>query len=117
MPITLDHTIVPSRDHDQLARFFASIFGLRYDGLGPHFAPVRVNESLVLDFDTVDSSETHHYAFHVSDREFDEILQRIKEAGIAYGSSYRSPEDRQLNSQKEAVACISGIPAVIPSSS
>ena len=49
MAITLDHTIVPSNDHDAGARFFARIFGLGYDGAG-HFAPVRVNDSLTLDF-------------------------------------------------------------------
>ena len=52
MSILLDHTIVPARDKDESARFFARIFGLRYDGPVSHFAPVRVNDTLTLDFDT-----------------------------------------------------------------
>ena len=32
MSIVLDHTIVPARDKDASARFFARIFGLAYDG-------------------------------------------------------------------------------------
>lgn len=87
MPITLDHTIVPSHDRDQAARFFAYVLGLRYAGPGSCFAQVRVNGSLVLDFAMAVSFETHHYAFHVSDRQFEEVLERIREAGIAYGSS------------------------------
>jgi hypothetical protein len=42
MTIELDHTIVPSRDKEAAARFFARIFGLGYDGPVSHFAPVRV---------------------------------------------------------------------------
>src|SRR5260370_9141524 len=50
MTITLNHTIVSARDKDAAARFFAEIFGLRFEGLGGHFAPVRVNDTLTLDF-------------------------------------------------------------------
>jgi catechol 2,3-dioxygenase-like lactoylglutathione lyase family enzyme len=100
MSITLNHTIVPAKDKDAAARFFARIFGLNYDGPMSHFAPVRVNEELTLDFDTADSFEPHHYAFHVSDDEFDAIFQRVQEAGIPWGSDPRSAANRQLNSRK-----------------
>jgi len=50
MTITLNHTIVSARDKDAAARFFAEIFGLRFEGLGGHFAPVRVKDTLTLDF-------------------------------------------------------------------
>ena len=39
---------------------------------------------VTLDFDNWDHFEMHHYAFHVSDAEFDAIFGRIKEAGIPY---------------------------------
>jgi hypothetical protein len=51
MAITLNHTIVPAHDKEASARFFAQIFGLSYDGPMSHFAPVRVNDELTLDFD------------------------------------------------------------------
>ena len=85
MTITLDHTIVPSNDHDEAARFLARIFGLEYDGAG-HFAPVRVNEHLTLDFANRSDFDEHHYAFLVGDGEFDEIFQRLVAEGIVYGS-------------------------------
>ena len=78
MAITLNHTIVPARDKEASAKFFAHMFGLKYDGAKGHFAPVRVNETLTLDFDNWDHFEMHHYAFHVSDAEFDAIFGRIK---------------------------------------
>ena len=100
MNIRLNHTIVPARDKEAAARFFAQIFGLRYDGPMGHFAPVRINEDLTLDFDNAESFEHHHYAFQVGDEEFDAIFQRIREARIPYGSGPRSLEDGQLNSRK-----------------
>jgi catechol 2,3-dioxygenase-like lactoylglutathione lyase family enzyme len=71
--------------------------GLKYEGAARHFAPVRINETLTLDFDNWDHFEMHHYAFRVSDAEFDAIFGRIKEAGIPYGSGPFSQEDMQTN--------------------
>jgi len=97
MSIVLDHTIVPAHDNESSARFFARIFGLHPEAVVSHFAPVRVNDTLVLDFDTCATFEPHHYAFKVSDTEFDAIFQRVGQEGIAYGSGPRSPDDMAIN--------------------
>jgi catechol 2,3-dioxygenase-like lactoylglutathione lyase family enzyme len=98
MTITLNYTVVSARDKDAAARFFAEIFGVRFEGLGGHFAPVRVNDTLTLDFaDAKGAVASQHYAFHVSDTEFDAILQRVKDAGLTFGSGPRSLEDGKLN--------------------
>jgi catechol 2,3-dioxygenase-like lactoylglutathione lyase family enzyme len=98
MPIMLNHTIVPARDKKAAARFFAQLFGLKSGSSDGHFAPVRVNDTLTLLFaDDMDSFESHHYAFHVSDGEFDAIFQRVKEAGLAFGSAPWSLDDGKLN--------------------
>jgi len=97
MAIVLDHTIVPAHDKAASARFFARIFGLSYDGPQSHFAPVRVNEGLTLDFDERERFEPHHYAFKVSEAEFDAIFARVENEGIPYGSGPRSRTDRQIN--------------------
>ena len=98
MTITLNHTFVWARDKDAAARLFAEIFGLRFEGLRGRFAPVRVNDTLTLDFrDAKGAIASQHYAFHVSDAEFDAILQRVKKAGLAFGSGPWSLEDGKLN--------------------
>jgi catechol 2,3-dioxygenase-like lactoylglutathione lyase family enzyme len=97
MAIVLNHTIVPAHDKVASAEFFARIFGLDYRGPHSHFAPVQVNDGLTLDFDNRDRFESHHYAFKVSETEFDEIFGRVKKAGISYGSGPRSRTDGEIN--------------------
>jgi catechol 2,3-dioxygenase-like lactoylglutathione lyase family enzyme len=97
MGIVLDHTIVPARDKEESARFLARILGLRYEGTVSHFAPVRVNDTLTLDFDTETDFDCHHYAFKVSEAEFDGIFERVRGERILYGSGPFSPEDMMIN--------------------
>jgi catechol 2,3-dioxygenase-like lactoylglutathione lyase family enzyme len=99
MTITLNHTIVPSHDKIASAKFFADLFGLSFDaGTVGYFAPVRVNDTLTLDFDDdVDRFDAHHYAFKVSESEFDAIFGRIKRAGIPFGSEPHARENRLIN--------------------
>jgi catechol 2,3-dioxygenase-like lactoylglutathione lyase family enzyme len=98
MAITLNHTIVPARDKDAAARLFARIFGLAYKANGGHFAPVKLNDALTLLFsDEEPGFESHHYAFHVAEAEFDAIFGRVKEAGLIFGSAPWSAEDGKLN--------------------
>ena len=95
----LNHTIVPAADKEASARFFAYIFGLTYDGPAGHFAPVKVNETLTMDFDDAPAKDIdhHHYAFKVSNSEFDAVLSRLKSDEIPYGSSPWSRTDSKLN--------------------
>ncbi|PZC46114.1 MAG: Glyoxalase/Bleomycin resistance protein/Dioxygenase superfamily protein [Chloroflexi bacterium] len=93
----LDHTIVPSHDKEASAKFIAKIFGLEYKGPWGPFAPVKFNETLSMDFGERPEVHHNHYAFIVTDEEFDAIFQRIKDEGIPYGSGPRSVDDMQIN--------------------
>ena len=102
MSIILDHTIVPSHDREASGRFFADNFGLTYGGPAEHFAPVKANDTLTMDFDNREGFESHHYAFHVGDQEFDDIIGRIKDRRITYGSGPRDLDDMQINTRRGA---------------
>ena len=108
MAIRLDHTIVPAKDKAAAAAFFAEIFGLEVTPGPGHFAQVQINESLTFDF--ADEREAWggpgfdpaigrslHFAFHVSDEEFDAIFSRVKARGLAYGAQPWSHTDGKLN--------------------
>lgn len=107
MTIRLDHTIVPAKDKGASAAFFADIFGLTVTPGEGHFTQVRINESLTLDFaDEPEawggpgfdprSGRSHHYAFHVTDPEFDAIFARVKARGLPYGSGPFNHTDGKL---------------------
>ncbi len=97
MPVHLDHHIVPAHDKEASARWFAEIMGLEYKGPWGHFAPVKVDEYLSLDFDTSEDFQTSHYAFLVTDPEFDEILGRVQGKKIVYGSGPFDHTDMEIN--------------------
>lgn len=100
MTITLNHTIVPARNKQASAEFFAGIFGLKVESPIGHFAAVRVNDTLTLDFAERSEFESHHYAFCVSDAEFDAIFARVKEAGLEYSSDPMHHNKGQINHRK-----------------
>jgi catechol 2,3-dioxygenase-like lactoylglutathione lyase family enzyme len=100
MPITLNHTIVPSRDKEGSARFFARIFGLRDVTAAGHFAQVHVNDDLSFDWDSRDGFEAHHYAFLVSEQEFDAIFARLKSEDVRYGSGPSAPANGEINTRR-----------------
>ncbi|MDM0085560.1 VOC family protein [Variovorax sp. J31P179] len=85
MPIQLNHTIVKARDPRASAELLAELLGrgapVRY---GPFFG-VEIDNGVTLDFMQVDGEvDSQHYAFLVSEREFDEIFGRIRAHGISY---------------------------------
>jgi len=97
MTITLNHTIVPSHNKTESDRFYSRIFGFHYSGEFSHFVVVKVNDTLSLDFANREKFESHHYAFKVSEQEFDEIFGRIKAESIKYGSGPFEPENMSIN--------------------
>ncbi|MGH9344733.1 MAG: VOC family protein [Terriglobia bacterium] len=99
MSIILNHTIVPVRDKRTAAKFLADLLGLEVREVS-HFAAVRINDELTLDFDDSENFDSHHYAFLVNDQRFDEIFGRIKEHAISYAADPFHREVGQINHRK-----------------
>ena len=98
MAIELNHTIVPAHDKEASALFYERIFGLKYEGPLGHFAPIRIpSQSLTLDFDNREKFQPQHYAFKVSESEFDEIFGRVKAEDLVYGSEPWTSENMEIN--------------------
>ena len=84
MTIELNHTIVPARDPKASAQFLAGILGLSVDPPVAHFTPVTLANHVTLDYDQDDDFGSHHYAFLVSDDEFDAAFARIQDSGVTF---------------------------------
>jgi catechol 2,3-dioxygenase-like lactoylglutathione lyase family enzyme len=100
MTIRLDHTIVPATDKVASAEFFAEIFGLTVKPGQGYFAQVQVNESLTLDFADEPAPQSHHYAFHISEAEFEAIFGRVQAKGLPYGSGPYNRTDGQIYTRR-----------------
>ncbi|MEU2822481.1 VOC family protein [Streptomyces sp. B27] len=86
MSVELNHTIIHSRDNRESAEFLAELLGLEAGPEWGPFVPVVLANGVTLDFATVpeESITPQHYAFLISEAEFDAAFARIQELGIAY---------------------------------
>jgi catechol 2,3-dioxygenase-like lactoylglutathione lyase family enzyme len=84
MAVLLNHTIVPVKDKKADSEFIAQILGLEPPTpMGP-FMCVETANDVSLDYDDRWEVTSHHYAFLVSEDEFDAIFGRVQARGLAY---------------------------------
>jgi hypothetical protein len=108
--VKLNHTIVAARDHKASALFVSALLGLPPPVLLGPFALVTVGDELTLDFmHTDDEIRPQHYAFLVSEAEFDEIFGRIKTRGMSYWPIPRSESRTRSTAGTTAAASTSRI--------
>lgn len=85
MPVELNHTIVASSDPEGSARFLCDLLGLSPPTVYGPFQVVQTTNSISLDFlHTGGDITSQHYAFLVTEYEFDEIFGRIETGGLDY---------------------------------
>ena len=99
MTIKLNHTIVHSKDPRAAAEWFAAVFGLpQPKPFGP-FLDVEVGNEVTLAFLSAGDMEiqVQHYAFLVSDAEFDQIFGRIKERKVKYWADPGQKQEGKIN--------------------
>jgi catechol 2,3-dioxygenase-like lactoylglutathione lyase family enzyme len=99
LTIKLNHTIVHSTDKRASANFLAELFGLPAPKPFGPFLGVEVGNEVTLDFLDAEGMEIQmqHYAFLVSDAEFDAIFGRIKERGLDYWADPGRTEKGRIN--------------------
>ncbi|MCX4461351.1 VOC family protein [Streptomyces sp. NBC_01728] len=85
MAVELNHTIVATHDKRASARFLAELLGLEVSPQYGPFVPVRIPNGVTLDYaDTAGSITPQHYAFLVSEDDFDAIFARVRRASLNY---------------------------------
>ena len=99
MSVKLNHTIVHSKDPRAAANFFAEVFGLGPPvPFGP-FLDVETSNEVTLAFLDAEDMEIQmqHYAFLVSEQEFDQIFGRVKGRGLKYWADPGQKQEGQIN--------------------
>ena len=100
MPVQLNHTVVSARDKQVSADFLAEILGLSTPAPFGPFMMVQADNEVTLDFiDSGGEIVSQHYAFLVSDGEFDEIFGRIRERELSYWADPYHREPSEINTR------------------
>jgi catechol 2,3-dioxygenase-like lactoylglutathione lyase family enzyme len=99
MAIKLNHTIVHSNDPRESAEFLAGLLGLPAPKPFGPFLDVDVSNEVTLAFLSGDGMEIQmqHYAFLVSEAEFDEIFGRVRARGLKYWADPGRTEEGRIN--------------------
>ena len=95
----LNHTIVNSLDRDAAATFLAEIMGFDPPVDLGYFMAVETGNGVQLDFCPAEPDEIHpqHYAFLVTEKEFDEIFGRILERGLDHWADPARQHPQEIN--------------------
>ncbi|XVV03680.1 VOC family protein [Actinosynnema sp. CA-248983] len=98
MTVKLNHTIVSARDARATADFLVDVFGFApATPYGP-FLVVATDNEVSLDVMTVEGDITpQHYAFLVSDEDFDAIFGRVQERGLPYWADPFHHQPNRIN--------------------
>ena len=100
MSITLNHTIVAAKDKKASAAFLTELFDLPGPEPFGHFLVVRVANDVSLDYaETPEGQEIRpqHYAFLVSEDEFDSIYGKIRDRGMQHWADPRRSRPGEIN--------------------
>lgn len=98
MAVQLNHTIVASRDKKESATFLAEVLGLPAPVPFGRFLAVQVANDVTLDFMDIEGEiASQHYAFLVSEAEFDQIFGRIREWNLPYWADPGHTEPGRIN--------------------
>lgn len=98
MAVHLNHTIMEAGDRDLTADFLVDILGLApAETFGP-FRVVALANDVSLDVAQARGKvRPQHYAFLVSEDEFDQIWDRIKQRGLTFWADPYAQHEGQIN--------------------
>ena len=98
MAIQLNHTIVHAKDAKASATFLTQLLGLAEPSKFGPFWTATLDNGVTLDYiDTDQPFIIEHYAFLVSEREFDEIFERIQQRQLEYWADPGHSRRAQIN--------------------
>jgi len=98
MAIELNHTIVHAADPKVAAQFMSEVFGLPEAEPFGHFLVIRTANGVSLDYmEGGEAIEPQHYAFLVSEAEFDAIFGRVKARGLDYWADPARRKPGEIN--------------------
>lgn len=94
----LNHTVILASDQVKSAGFLAEILGLDEPSRFARFLVVESGNGVSLDFmETSREIASQHYAFLVTEQEFDMIFARVKDHGIDFWADPSLTQAGEIN--------------------
>lgn len=94
----LNHTIIWCHDKAASAAFLSAMFGLDAPEPFLHFLVVRLANNVSVDFMEKEGPvAAQHYAFLVSDGEFDDVIARLDARGLPYWADPARTRPGEIN--------------------
>ncbi|MGW3217482.1 VOC family protein [Streptomyces parvus] len=99
MSVELNHTIVHCKDNRESAEFFADLLDLTVGEEWGPFIPVVLANSVTLDFATIPAASItpQHYAFLISEAEFDSAFAKIQARRIEFYADPHKKHPGEIN--------------------
>ena len=104
MPIEFNHTIVAARDKRESAEFLTELFGLPSPAPFGHFLTVTLEHGASLDYADVSEGQEirpQHYAFLVSEDDFDAIYGKIQSRGLQHWADPGRQRPGEINTRDD----------------
>jgi catechol 2,3-dioxygenase-like lactoylglutathione lyase family enzyme len=86
----LDHLILQVNDVERTVHFYTTILGWTNEGRTPPFTVLRVTPDFTIQLAPWGTQGGEHLAFAMPRAEFTEVFQRVRDARLEFGDSFRS---------------------------
>ncbi|MCP5059345.1 MAG: hypothetical protein GY937_21790 [bacterium] len=97
----LDHIILRVNDVGESVRFYTETLGLTDEGKREPFAILRVTSEFTIQLAPWGTEGGEHLAFSMPRKEFEEVFERVREAGLEFGNSFESVGNMQGPGEEE----------------
>ncbi|WP_233870597.1 VOC family protein [Paraburkholderia adhaesiva] len=98
MVAQLNHTIVWCSNQSASAKFLADMLGRAAPKRFGHFDVVELDNGVSLDFAKTEGQiQPQHYAFLISEADFDAVFTRIKDRGLEFWADPRGSRPGEIN--------------------
>lgn len=99
MAVSFNHTLISCVDRESSAKFLAEVLGLKAPVVYGPFLCVETDNKVSLDFMQVPEQKIspQHYAFLISDEEFDQVFGRIQARSLRYWADPHQQRPGEIN--------------------
>ncbi|MCI4064458.1 VOC family protein [Micromonospora sp. R77] len=100
MTVSLNHTIIASKDREESARFFRELLELPAAPSWGPFTNIQLDDGTLLQFaEPPVEIQMQHYAFLIDDELFDRAYERLRAGGVTHWADPQMRRPGEINDE------------------